>query len=70
MSLHKPGLSIAQPMDASVITKLPRHCIHLHPKPSWTISDTEISLELDSLLNHAGLYGQPRSDAASQPANG
>ncbi len=33
------SLSIAQAMDASVRTKLPRHCIHLPSKPQWTIWD-------------------------------
>ena len=31
------SLPIAQAIDASVRAKLPRHCIHLHAKPKWTI---------------------------------
>jgi len=38
------SLPIAQAIDASVRAKLPRHCIHLHAKPKWTIPVEDWSL--------------------------
>ncbi|MSQ74898.1 MAG: hypothetical protein EXR34_03810 [Rhodoferax sp.] len=36
--MRPSSLSIPETMDAAVRTKLPRHCVHLHAKPSSTIS--------------------------------